>query len=110
MAKDINTDQHYPHVVLVVLDAEGRPAQVDGVPVWASSNSTVLSVKPAADGMSAVVDTVAPGVARITVKADADMGAGVAEITGFTEDVTVSVGPSHTAALIQLDLGTPVDK
>ena len=106
----INTDQKYPNVVLAITDSQGRPASVDGVPVWASSDATVLTVSPAADGMSAVVDTVAPGTARITVSADADLGAGVSQLTGFTEDVVVTEGPSHTATLIALDLGAPVDK
>jgi hypothetical protein len=34
----------------------------------------------------------------------------VSQLTGFTEDVVVTEGPSHTASLIALDLGAPVDK
>jgi hypothetical protein len=107
----ISTDQNYPNVVLKVTDAKGRPAKVDGVPVWASSDATVLTVTPSADGMSAVVDTVAPGgPARITVSADADLGAGVISLTGVTEDVTVTQGTSGQATTLALDLGTPADK
>jgi hypothetical protein len=107
---DINTDQNFPNAALAITDARGRPAKVEGVPVWASSDETVLSVTAAADGMSAVVDTVAAGTARITVSADADLGAGVVEITGVSEDVNVTIGPGSTATTIALNLGTPADK
>ena len=107
---DINTDQHYPNVALTITDSKGRPAKVDGVPVWASSDETVLTVAAAADGMSADIETVAPGVARITVTADADLGPGVSTITGVSEDVNVTQGPSFTASSMVLNLGAPADK
>lgn len=107
MAIDINTDQRFADVKLAIEDSQGRPAAVDGVPVWASSDETVLKVTPADDGMSAVVDTVAPGTARVTVTADADTGAGVATITGVSDDVAVTLGPSHTASILRLDMGAP---
>lgn len=107
---DINTDQSFPSVALTITDSRGRPAAVDGVPVWASSDETVLTVVASADGMSAAVDTVAPGVARITVSADADLGAGVTPITGVSEDVNVTAGPSSAASTIALNLGAPVNK
>lgn len=107
---DANTDQNFPNVVLTITDSKGRPAKVDGVPVWASSDETVLTVAAAADGMSAVVDTVAAGMARITVSADADLGAGVTEIIGVSEDVNVTIGPSSVATTVALNLGAPVDK
>lgn len=107
---DINTDQNYPSVALAITDVKGRAARVDGVPVWASSDETVLTVTPAADGMSAAVDTVAVGVARITVTADADLGEGVTTITGVSEDVNVVLGPLSQATTLALDLGAPADK
>ena len=105
---DITTDQNFPSVALVITDSRGRPAAVDGVPVWASSDETVISVTPAADGMSAVVDTVAPGTARVTVSADADLGAGVVPITGVSEDINVTSG--SVASVMVLNLGAPADK
>jgi hypothetical protein len=107
---DINTDQNFPNVTLSITDSRGRPARVDGVPVWASSDETVLVATPAADGMSAVVDTVAVGTARITISADADLGNGVQPITGVSEDVNVTQGPSTVAATMTLNLGAPADK
>lgn len=106
----INTDQKFPSVALTITNAKGDPVPVDGVPVWASSDSTVLSVSPAADGMSADVETVAPGTARITVSADADTGTGVSTITGVSEDIIVTLGPSSQASILSLNLGTPVPK
>lgn len=101
---DVTTDQYFPNVQLSITNAQGDPAPVDGVPVWGSSDDTVIRVTPAADGMSAQVDTVAPGTARVSVQADADMGAGVAQITGVSEDIVVTAGQATT---LTLDLGTP---
>lgn len=107
---DITTDQNFPNVTLTITNNRGQPAQVDGVPVWASSDETVLMVTPSADGMSAVVDTVAAGTGRITVTADADLGAGTTTITGVSEDVNVTVGPNSQASVMTLNLGAPADK
>jgi hypothetical protein len=107
---DISTDQNFPNVTLSIVDSRGRPAVVQGPPVWASSDATILTVLAAADGMSAVVDTVAPGLARISVSADADLGEGVVEITGVSEDVNVTLGTSNMASAMTLTLGAPVDK
>ena len=109
---NVTTDQNFPHVVLEIMDGHTppRPAKVDGVPVWASSDETVLLVTPAVDGMSAVVDTVAPGTARITVTADADLGAGVKTLTGVSEDIVVELGTLGMASTMTLSLGEPAVK
>jgi hypothetical protein len=107
---DINTDQRYDNVSLAITNSRGDPASVDGVPVWASSDETVLSVAPANDGMSASVDTVGPGTARISVTADADLGAGTHTITGVSEEVNVTLGPSSQASNFTFTFGTPVAK
>jgi len=88
------------------VDKKGAPAPVDGVPVWASSDATVVAVTPAADGMSAVVVGVAPGTARVVVTADADTGAGVTDLTG-TLDFTVTGG---SAVSITITAGEPTDQ
>lgn len=109
---NITTDQNYPNVKLMIMDSSvpPRPAMVDGIPMWASSDATILTVVASADGMSAIVDTVAPGVARITVSADADVGAGVIPITGVSDDVIVSMGTKGLASVMSLDLGASADK
>jgi len=107
---DINTDQKFPTATLVITNDAGEPATVDGAPVWASSDETVVSVVAAEDGLSADISAVAPGTARVTVTADADMGAGVTEITGVTEDIVVTAGPSSFATNIGITLGEPEPK
>lgn len=107
---DINTDQNFPAVTLTITNASGAPAAVDGAPVWATSDATILTVTAAADGMSALVSTVAAGTARVSVTADADLGAGVSTITGVSEDVNVTVGPLSQASVITFGFGTPVPK
>src|SRR5678816_1653915 len=59
----------------------GRVAKLDGAPTWevVSGNSTVT---PGADGLSAlIVSSDDPGDTQILVKADADLGEGVEEIS-----------------------------
>jgi len=106
------TDQEWLAASVGFKNARGEPAPVEaGSVVWASSDDTVLAVTPSADGMTASVKTVAPGgPARITVSADADIGSGVQTITGFTDDVTVTLGPNSAASVVALDLGAATEK
>lgn len=104
-----NTSEMF-EATLTILDATGAPAKVDGIPVWASSDATVVSVTASADGMSAKVPCIAPGTARITVTADADLGAGVSTITGVSEDIVVTLDPAHVASVLTLNLGPAVPK
>src|SRR3954470_12492687 len=101
-----NTSQKF-QPTLVITNASGAPAAVDGVPVWASSDETILTVTASADGMSAEVPCISPGTARISVTADADLGAGVITITGVSEDVVVTVDPANLASVMTLNLGAP---
>lgn len=106
---DITTDQNFPTAVLTITNKKtGGPATVDGIPVWASSDETVLTAVATADGMGAVIDTVAPGTARVTVTGDADLGAGVAPITGVSEDIIVTAGA--VIPVLSIALGTPATK
>lgn len=107
---DLNTSQSFPNVTLAITNATGGAAAVDGVPAWASSDETVIVVLPAADGMSAIVSSVAAGTARVTVSADADLGAGTVPITGVSEDINVVADPANQASLMTLTLGTPGPK
>lgn len=96
---------------ITVTKADGSPGSVDGVPVWASSDETVLTVTAAADGMSAVVSAVAPGgPARISVTGDADLGAGVTPLIGMSEDIDVVIDPRDQASVITVSLGAPTDR
>lgn len=92
-------------VQIIPRDAKGNVASVDGVPQWSSSDPNVITVVPAADGMSCdVVATGATGTALVTVTGDADLGAGVIPIVG-TLDVVVAGGQ---AVVIEIVAGTPV--
>lgn len=80
-------------VSISFVDSKGKPAKVDGVPVWAASNPAVIdSVTPSADGMSAsihILDNI--DASNLTVTADVDMGAGVTN-TDFVDTVSVVAG------------------
>src|SRR5882762_7874092 len=74
------TNEQQVNVALHPVTATGRPAPVDGAPVWTvqSGNSTV---NPAADGLSAyLVSSDTPGDTEILVEADVDLGPGVTTI------------------------------
>lgn len=102
---DMRDDQQV-QLTIQPVDKKGKPALVDGVPVWAGSDDTVILVTAAADGMSANVVGVAPGTARVVVTADADLGTGVTNITG-TLDFNITGG---AAATVTITAGTPVDQ
>lgn len=108
MATAFNTEQF--DATLVITNAAGQPAPVQGAPVWATSDATIVTVTAAADGMSAIIPCVAPGTARITVTADADLGAGTVTITGVSEDIVVTVDPANAASILTLNLGPAVAK
>lgn len=68
------------NLTLSYVDAKGKPAKVDGVPVWTPPDAALASLAVAADGMSAVMTLVDPiqlGAGQVRIDADADMGAGV---------------------------------
>ncbi len=92
-AKHINmTNSQQLTATIQPVDAKGQPALVDGVPDWASSDETIITVAASDDGMSAVVAAVGPlGDAKVSVTADADLGAGVSAIFG-TLDVSITQG------------------
>lgn len=85
----ILTDLQKVALSVTFTTAAGNPAVVDGVPVWGTSDETILSVVAAEDGLSAVVTTVGPlGLAQVSVSVDADLGEGVKPLVG-TLDVSV---------------------
>lgn len=106
---DVTTNDHFANVVLTITDKDGNPAKVDGIPIWASSDETVLHPVPNADGMGGTVETVGPGTARISIQADADLGAGISTITGVSEDVVVTIG-AGPASIMTLSLGPATPK
>jgi hypothetical protein len=91
------TDVQKFGAAIAVTDARGNPAAIDGVPEWSTSEETVLTVEPAADGLSAVVRAAGTiGVGQVVVSLDADLGDGVRPLTGVLD---VSVVASEATAV-----------
>lgn len=101
------TDSQQTTLSVKFVDKKGNPAAVDGVPEWSTDNTDVLSLTPAADGMACLASSLGPlGVANVTLKADADLGAGSTPIIGTLEiDVT-----GGTATTVSIDASTPVEQ
>lgn len=59
---------------------DGKPARVDGSPVWAVSNPELAELVPTASDFSVRVFARAPGTFEVTATADADLGEGVREM------------------------------
>ncbi len=88
-------------------DSKGNPAPVDGVPEWSSSNPSVATVVPSADGLTCDVVAAGVGETQISVVADADMDDGeTREITG-TLDVEVKAAEAVTMGIAA---GTPEEQ
>lgn len=82
----ILTDEEKVALSVTFVTAAGNPASVDGVPVWQSSDPTVLSVVASDDGLSAVATTVGPlGNAQVSCTADADLGSGVRSVSAVLD-------------------------
>jgi len=81
------------NAILAPLTAAGNPASVDGTPVWTvvSGDATLV---PATDGLSCYLVSGSVGNSVITVTADADLGAGVTEITDTIDLAVVSAQAS----------------
>lgn len=100
------TNEQKVNVTLHPVTATGRPAQVDGAPTWevVTGNSTVV---PAVDGLSAdLISSDDPGDTDFLVKADADLGSGVVEISDV---IRLSVAGAQ-AANLGLVAGDPTPK
>lgn len=108
---DFTTEQTLP-VSAKVVDGRGRPKAIDGEPVIASSDETVVTVSDVVNdgngGITFNVNSVAAGSARVTVTADADISPEINEIVGVL-DVNVTLDPRTAARTIELAPGTPTD-
>ena len=100
------TDSQQCDLSIQPVDKKGRPAPVDGVPVWGSSDDTVLTVQAGADGLTATIVAGNPGTAQVNVTADADLGAGNVPISGVL-DVEVTAG---AAVSVAISAGTPTEQ
>jgi len=93
-------------VTLTPVTETGKPAKLDGSPSWAvvSGNSQVVV---ADNGLSAdLISSDDPGETQILIKADADIGDGVEEIS----DVITLTVTGATAKNLGISVGTPEPK
>ena len=89
------------------VDAAGNPGKIDGKPSWSSSDESIATVVASDDGLSAVITAAGPlGTVQIVVKADADLGEGVKEISG-TLDIEVQ---GSEAVSLSVAAGAPEPK
>jgi len=109
---DFSTEQVLP-ISFKVVDGRGRTVKLDGDPIAASSDETVVTIgamtNDGSNTWSGEVNSVAPGDARVTVSGDADLGEGVQTVTGILE-VTVTLDPRTSARITDIEAGTPTDK
>ena len=101
------TDIQKVDLAVQPVDAAGNAALVDGACTWESSDVTVLTVEPAADGLSAVALTTGKlGTAQIKCTADADLTEGVLPILGVLDVEVVA----SAAVSVAITAGAPVNK
>ena len=101
----ITNEQKIP-VTLAPVTATGKPAQTDGKPVFSViSGDSTLEVSE--DGLTVtLISSDTPGDTQVLVKADADLGEGVEEISDIIQ-LTVE---GARAASLGLSVGTAVPK
>ncbi len=88
------------------VDKKGNPAGLEGI-IYSSSDPSVAAVtQDAADPSKALVVAVAAGTAQINVRADADLGDGVTELTGVLD---VTVVPGQAVSFV-INTGTPEEQ
>jgi hypothetical protein len=63
----VQDDETTLRATIQLLDAEGNPATPDDTPQWEVGDSSVLTVTPSDDGMSASFEVGAPGASSVTV-------------------------------------------
>lgn len=92
------------------LTVDGKPARLDtldGVPAWESSDTAVVTVLPAPDGLTCVARSAGPGAATVTVTADADLDVGeTRHLTGTTQ-IEVRLPAEVEAETIVIEEGVP---
>jgi hypothetical protein len=105
MANTLVDNQHVA-VTLEADDAAGNPVPFNfpSPPVWTSSDETIVTVSPNADGSNAdIVTTGKLGTVQVTVKGTTAAGV---ELTGIG-DIEVVAGDARTFKLV---FGVPADK
>jgi hypothetical protein len=102
VASTLHNDSQFT-VTVAPKSLGGKPAKIDGAPKWSVDREDLVSVTPAADGMSAVVAAVGGvGTAEVMIVADANLGPDETDISVVLDievidaqaaALSVSVGP-----------------
>jgi hypothetical protein len=101
----ILTDEQQVSLSLEAKTAAGNPANLDGAPVWSSSNTDVLFLEVSEDGLTAkAVTTGQLGTVQVSVTADADLDVGEVRELVAVLDVTVVAAE---AVSLGIAAGTP---
>jgi hypothetical protein len=91
-----STTEEKVTVVLSPTTAAGNPAVVDGIPTYEVLEGDVI-LQPSEDGLSCDIISGSPDtINQIAVKADADLGEGVRELT---ETIVYTVTAPEAASL-----------
>lgn len=90
-----------------ILDAAGNPATIDGLAQWATSAPGIVTLEPAADGMSCRIKGAAVGQCQVNVIADANLS--LDEITNITAILDCNILGGE-AVLIQIETGPVEDQ
>lgn len=97
------TNEQKVTVTLTPKTDAGKPAKLDGAPTWTivSGDSTLVA---SADGLSAVLTSADdPGDTEILVKADADLGDGIEEVSDIVKLSVIGASAKN----LGLTAGTP---
>lgn len=96
---------------VALLNATGGPGRIDGVPTWLAAPEGVVTLEPAADGLSCKITTLPVPADQpaasvvITFDADGDLGEGVHDIVA-TAALTV-YDPASAATIADVTFGVP---
>lgn len=94
-AQHLQQQQEFDASISSVKDARGRDTTFDGVPVWDSSDPSIVDLRVADDGMSAVVGSLdTDGTATITITGDGRQGPDTVTVMAV---ISVIVAPGDVA-------------
>jgi len=86
-------------LAIIIQDAAGNPARVDGVPTWSVSDENFGELTVSVDGMAAeFIPSGTLGSVQLNVQADADLGDGVKPLQGVL-DVQIEAGEAAVIAI-----------
>lgn len=102
------TDTQFVTGQITPTNKKGNPAPVEAgsVKITSSNESVAVVTQDVADQTKFTVTGVAPGVAQIDVSADADLGEGITNITGF---LAVEILPAQATGF-GITTGTPQEQ